>query len=305
MKPLDGLRVIDATEGPIGGLATMVLADFGAEVVKLERDGGDPARTQAHARTWLRGKQSLICSTAQAHELILTTADALVADHPFNTAALMRARPDLVIGIIEPFDGLPNDEGLIAARLGRMLAFRGSAPRDGPVFSAVQVATHATAQSVAAGIIAGLYARESTGSGALFTTTLAHGLLPYEMGGLLAAQLQQRGVEFPASDPMALMPSINYHPVQCADGRWLQLGNLLPHLLTRFLRSVGLDDVIATHGDQPATWPADVLEAFRDRMLVHMQTRGAADWMKDFVADGGIVAHPHQTTQQALIDPDL
>jgi hypothetical protein len=34
-------------------------------------------------------------------------------------------------------------------------------------------------------------------------------------------------------------------------------------------------------------------QAFRDRMLAHMQTRTAADWMKDFVADGGIVAHPH------------
>ena len=120
MKPLEGLRVIDATEGPVGGLATMVLADFGAEVIKLERDGGDPARAHAHARTWLRGKQSLIGSIAQAHQLIVTTADALVADHPIDTAALVRDRPDLVIGIIEPFDGLPNDEGLIAATLGRV-----------------------------------------------------------------------------------------------------------------------------------------------------------------------------------------
>jgi len=307
MKPLEGLRVIDATEGPVGGLATMVLADFGADVVKLERSGGDPARAQAHARTWLRGKQSLICSDVQARELIVATADALVTDRPLDASAFCRDRPDLVIGVIESFDGLPNDEGLVAARLGRMMVFRGSVGRDGPVYSAVQVATHATAQSVAAGVIASLYAREQTGCGTCFKTTLAHGLLPYEMGGLLAAQLQQRGIELPfaAADPLTLMPTINYHPVQCADGRWLQLGNLLPHLLTRFLHCAGLDDVIGVYGDQPATWPADVLEAFRDRMLAQMQTRTAAAWMKDFVADGGIVAHPHQTTQQALFDPDL
>ena len=101
------------------------------------------------------------------------------------------------------------------------------------------------------------------------------------------------------------MPTINYHPVQCADGRWLQLGNLLPHLLERFLQCVGLDDVLAELGNQPALWPDAAREAFRDRLLAHMQTRTAAEWMALFVADGGIVAHQYQTTQQALDDPDL
>jgi hypothetical protein len=53
---------------------------------------------------------------------------------------------------------------------------------------------------------------------------------------LLAAQLQARGIELPFRPPIdTLMPTINYHPVQCANGRWLQLGNLAA-LLTRFLR---------------------------------------------------------------------
>jgi crotonobetainyl-CoA:carnitine CoA-transferase CaiB-like acyl-CoA transferase len=188
-----------------------------------------------------------------------------------------------------------------------MLSFRGVVDREGPVYSAVRVATHATAQAVASGIVAGLYARQRTGRGCDFATTLAHGLLPYEMGGLFVPQLQQRGLELPplGGDPYTLMPTINYHPVQCADGRWLQLGNLLPHLLERFLVCVGLDDVLAAHGNQPALWSDDVREAFRDRLLAHMQTRTAAQWMEAFLADGGIVAHPYQTTQQALDDPDL
>ena len=44
----------------------------------------------------------------------------------------------------------------------------------------------------------------------------------------------------------------------------------------------------------------DAREAFRDRLLSHMQTRTAAEWMAMFVADGGIVAHQYQTTHQAL-----
>ena len=42
--PLEHLRVIDLTNGSVGGIATMILADFGAEVIKVERPGGDPFR---------------------------------------------------------------------------------------------------------------------------------------------------------------------------------------------------------------------------------------------------------------------
>ena len=307
MKPLENLRVVDATSGPVGGLATMVLADFGAEVIKVESRDGDPARADAHSRVWLRGKRSVVCNESELLELIANTADAVVTDRMLDLARLRRDRIDLVCGVIVPFDGLLLDEGLIAARLGRMMLFRGVADREGPVYSAVRVATHATAQAMAAGIVAGLYARERSGVGCAFETTLAQGLLPYEMGGLFVAQLQQRGIEVPplGADPYTLMPTINYHPVQCADGCWLQLGNLLPHLLERFLVCVGLDDVLAEHGNQPALWSDDVREAFRDRLLVHMQSRTAAQWMELFSADGGIVAHSYQSTQQALDDPDL
>ena len=56
---LDGLRVVDLSSGPGGGIATMILADFGAEVIKVERPGGDPLRSLAAAPMWLRGKRSI------------------------------------------------------------------------------------------------------------------------------------------------------------------------------------------------------------------------------------------------------
>ena len=306
MKPLEGLRVVDATAGPVGGLATMVLADFGAEVVKAEPAGGDPARAEGHSRVWLRGKRSVVCTNAELERLVVETADAIVTDRDLGLRRYRVRRPDLVCGAIVPFEGLPLDEAVIAARLGRMMAFQGVVDRAGPVFSAVQVATHAIAQAVASGIVAGLHSRDRGRGGCHFETTLAHGLLPYEMGGLFVPQLAARGVETPplAADPFTLMPTINYHPVQCADGRWIQLGNLLPHLLERFLRCVGLADVLQ-HGDQPMLWSEAVRETFRDRLLERMQEHTAAEWMERFVADGGIVAHTYQTTQQSLDDPDL
>ena len=64
--PLQGIVVVDESQGPFAGLATMVLADFGAEVIKLEPAGGDPARALPGARLWLRGKHSVVLAEGDA-----------------------------------------------------------------------------------------------------------------------------------------------------------------------------------------------------------------------------------------------
>src|SRR5207302_5232619 len=84
--PLAGLRVLDLSQGPVGGAATMVLADFGAEVLKVEPPGGDPYRGLAAAPMWLRGKQSLVldlktpAGVERLHELA-AAADVVAATY--------------------------------------------------------------------------------------------------------------------------------------------------------------------------------------------------------------------------------
>jgi crotonobetainyl-CoA:carnitine CoA-transferase CaiB-like acyl-CoA transferase len=57
---LGGIRVLDLSTGIAGPIATMLLADNGADVVKVEPPGGDPTRrTESGARVWHRGKRSL------------------------------------------------------------------------------------------------------------------------------------------------------------------------------------------------------------------------------------------------------
>ena len=50
-QALQGLRVLDLTHGPTGGIATMILADFGAEVIDVQRPEG---QTDAFARSTRR-----------------------------------------------------------------------------------------------------------------------------------------------------------------------------------------------------------------------------------------------------------
>lgn len=47
MKLLEGIKIVDFTQAHAGSLCTMILADFGAEVIKIERPGGGAGASQA------------------------------------------------------------------------------------------------------------------------------------------------------------------------------------------------------------------------------------------------------------------
>ena len=57
---LDGLKVVDLSWGIAGPVTTMLLGDYGAEVVKVEPPGGDPFRATPGYTVWNRNKQSVI-----------------------------------------------------------------------------------------------------------------------------------------------------------------------------------------------------------------------------------------------------
>ena len=328
MAPLSRFRIVELGIGPASGLATMVLADFGADVVKIVPRSGDPFAKLGSWPLWTRGKRLVPADlrdaedAAQVRQLIVDSADAVLTT--LNKAQRERlglsreqlGRPDLVLGVVSgfgeegPYAAYPGYEPVVAAKSGRMLSFAGVADRDGPNYAALQVGTHATAQSAAAALLAALIGREATGHGSAFDTSLLRGMMPYEMGIMAMAQLWDKGIlERPqaARDRTRSMPTLNYHPVRTKDGKWLQLGNLLPHLLANFFRAAGLADELRDpkyEGD-PMRWPRETLEGFRDHLFRHMQTKTLAEWTDLFVADGGVVSHPYQTTQDALEDPDV
>ena len=330
MSALNSYRIFELGVGPVTGIAGMILADFGADVVKVSPRGGDAFNTMPSFRMWMRGKTEVELDLSNGadvqalREAVVNTADAIVTTLKpealtrlkLDAAALRSERSDLVyghvsgFGTVGPYKDYPGYEGLVAAKSGRMLNFAGVANRDGPNYSALQVGVHATAQSVAAAVLGGLDSRDRTGHGTSFNTSLLRGMMPYEMGVISMAQLQDKGlIRRPRvqRDRTRSMPTLNYHPVRTKDGKWLQLGNLLPHLLRNFLRAAGFEMVFEQEryrGD-PMTWDREVFEEFRDYLLEHMQTRSLAEWTELFVKDGGVVSHAYQTTQDALTDPDV
>ncbi len=331
MSPsLKDIRILDLTSGPAGGMCTMILADFGADVLSIERPAGDAWMHLPAARMWRRGKQTLsldLASAAGLHtfEELCAGADVLVSNwrteslarKNLDFAKLHERHPHLVFchisafGSHGPLVNLPGYEHLVAAYSGRMQVFAGIVDRPGPVFSALQVGVHACAQSATTGILAALYDRGSDGPGRLVETSMLQGMLPYEQGPMIGVQVREHfpdllpAFQAPTHEPP--MPSLFYHPAQAGDGRWMQFGNLLPHLFDNFLIVTELVEIVADPDFNPKQLmlPAEKHEAFRAKMLSRIQQRSAAEWMKDFVADGGVVATTYQTTQEALVDPDI
>ena len=331
--PCDDLLVIDLSSGQPGGIATMVLADFGADVIKVEPPGGDPARSEPAAPLWLRGKRSveLDLGTAegqQALHRLVRGADVVVssfapgsaAAHGADDATLRALNPALVYCSITgwgprgPYAGYPADEALVAAKSGRMRSFTGVVRREGPAFPAVQVGTHAAAQSAIAGILAALYAREFTGRGQLVETSLLQGMLPYDLGGLVREQMAARYPQHLAPDTLLglqspdAMPTLGYQPVRSADGRWIQFANLLEHL---FHASIGALDLVedVTANPRYAGAPSQLGEAEREEvrnlMLARASERTAYELMAAFRANGNVAADLVGTAQDALAHADL
>ena len=329
---LDKLRVIDVSEGPVGGITTTILADFGAEVIKVERPTGDPWRNLPNSPIWLRGKQSvsLDLQTNDGKQKLLKlveAADILICSGRPETAKnmgltyndLASNNPELIYCSITGFGNTgeyanySEYEGVVAAKSGRMLRFAEIADRDGPGYPAVQVGSHACSQLAISGILAALHAREETGLGQLVETSILQGLMLYDLVSLLRTQLERRFPEEFAADlhyarlNSGMLPTLNYHPVQTKDGYWMQMGNLLAHLFDNFIAAIGLTDIYSDprYTGLQGEWTNEAREELRDKILLRMQEKTRAEWMKIFIAHGGIAATPYASTQEALDDPDI
>ncbi|HEU4430700.1 MAG TPA: CoA transferase, partial [Myxococcota bacterium] len=97
--PLDGIRVLDVGSGPVSGIATAVLADFGADVVKVEPPGGERFRALAASPLWLRGKRSAVADLQNADgrgfaRELARACDVLVLAGPPSRAAKWKLTPD-------------------------------------------------------------------------------------------------------------------------------------------------------------------------------------------------------------------
>ncbi|MBK8527966.1 MAG: CoA transferase [Rubrivivax sp.] len=198
-KVLDGLRVLELGQVLAGPFAGAILADLGAEVIKLERvDGGDDARHMGpdfrHGdaisfHIFNRGKQSVAidlksAAGLEAFERLAASADIFIHNlRPGVTQALGIAGEDLcarhprliyceisAFGAVGPMKMQPGYEPLIQAFSG--LSSLNGGPDDPPMRSGASVCDQGSGMWVVIGALALLQRRQHTGRGGVVSTSL-------------------------------------------------------------------------------------------------------------------------------------
>ena len=332
MKPLDGIRVLDLSRVLAGPWCTQLLADLGANVIKIERPGaGDDTRhwgppwheygderVAAYFLAANRGKKSAAIDFAKPEGAALVRrmaagCDVLVenfkvgglAKFGLDAATLRAANPRLVYASITGFgqDGPYADRAgydFIIQGMGGMMSITGLAdgePGGGPMRAGVAIADLFTGLYASNAILAALHRRGATGEGAtidlsLFETQLAM-LANQASNALISGQDPPRqGNTHPNIVP--------YQPFAAADQPIIiAVGND-----RQFARLAGIlgapewaaDARFATNGARVAH-RAELVPLIAERIA----TRLAADWLEKLEA-AGIPAGPINRVGQALSD---
>jgi crotonobetainyl-CoA:carnitine CoA-transferase CaiB-like acyl-CoA transferase len=292
---LEGVRVLDLSRLLPGGFCSLLLADFGAEVLKVEDTGmGDYIRwaTPYHegaadsAKSALflalnRGKRSVrlnlkeergrevLLRLVREHDVLLESFRPGVMDRlGVGYERLREENPGLVYCAITGY----GQDGPYTARSGHDMNYLGlggllglSGERGGPpVQAAGQIADiGGGAQMAAFGILAALRERERSGEGQLVDVSMHDGALSW-LALVAARYLCERVV--PERGTLELAGSlICYRPYECSDG-WVTLGALEPKFWQAWCRGVGREDLIELQFSPPGSEAhAEVERVFKER----------------------------------------
>ncbi len=255
---LDGVRILDLTTGQSGPLAVRLLAEAGADVVKVEPPGGDPARARVPAgfASWNRSKRSVVLDLVDADDRrrldeLLAGADVVVHElAPAAAAALgldegtLASRfPQLIVASLlsfprsHPDAELPASDLLVQARLGILDEQFGY--RDGPIYLRLSPALWGSMYLLASGILARLILRARTGQVGPVATSLAQGAL---------APCGQFWHRFDHPNEALRFGSLRKEatwglaPMQCTDGWALVMATRIRPSQAGFLTELGVPD---------------------------------------------------------------
>jgi alpha-methylacyl-CoA racemase len=274
VSALAGLRVLDLSRLLPGGFCSLLLADFGADVVKVEDTGmgdyvrwaeprypdAEPSAGGAMFLALNRGKRSVridLKRDAGREVFLRLVAGADVLLESFRPGVMERLsvgweqlraeNPRLVYCAITgygqdgPYAGRAGHDMDYLARVG-LLDLTGE-PEGPPVQAAGQIADLGGGALMAAfGILAALRERDRSGEGQLVDVSMADGALSWlamEAARVLA------GATRPARGRAELAGGLLcYRPYRCADG-WVTLGALEPKFWQAWCEGVGRDDLAA------------------------------------------------------------
>jgi crotonobetainyl-CoA:carnitine CoA-transferase CaiB-like acyl-CoA transferase len=293
--PLAGVRVLDLTRLLPGGFCTLMLADFGAEVLKVEDtgmgdyirwappyyEGADESAKSALYLSLNRGKRSVRLNLKDERgrdALIRLVREYDVLVESFRPGVLDRLgvgwerlseqNPGLVYCAISGY----GQDGPLRDRSGHDMNYLGlvgllglTGEKGGPpVQSAGQIADLGGGGLMAAfGILAALRERDKSGQGQFVDVSMADGALSWL--AMVAGRYFAEGVAPQRGDLELAGRLICYRPYACKDG-WVSLGALEPKFWQAWCQGVGREDLVEKQFEAPGSEAhAEVERIFLER----------------------------------------
>lgn len=323
--PLHGYRIVDLTSMISGPLATMILADQGADVIKVENpDGGDHTRASNNRRNGFsasfvnnnRNKRSVVLdlkqdAARQALLRLVATADVFIQNFRPGVAdrmglgedALRAVKPDIVyvsisgFGESGPFAGKPVYDPLVQAMSG-LATIQGGSDAERPRLVRTIIPDKMTAITASQAITAALLARERTGQGQHVRLSMLEAVVAFLWASDMGSQTFV-GNEFPQQEAASFIDLIyatatdHISVAVQTNKEWTALTRALetpewledPRFLTPALRQANINDRL--------NMTQDVL-----------MTRPAAEWLAR-LTEAGVPCAPVLTRSAMIEDPQV
>ena len=322
-RPLSRFRVLELTVARAGPSAGRTLADWGAEVIKIEppaaiAEADVMGKRESSDRLNLnRNKESLSLNlkTDEGRAIFLDlakTADVIIetmrADVKHRLGidyeSIRKINPRIVYGSISGFGqtGPYKDRAgvdQIAQGMGGLMSVTGL-PGQGPVRAGVALVDLSAGAFVVQGILMALLEREVTGKGRWVQTSLLESMiwmLDFQAARWLAdgEVAQQSGNNHPTAIPSGLFPT--------SDGQ-IQIAATGDKLFARFCTLAGAKELLDEPDYATPQLRLKNREALNDRIATLTRTRSSLDWT-DLLADGGVPCGPVNSIDKVFADPQV
>ncbi|KEO92099.1 CoA-transferase [Erythrobacter longus] len=326
MGKLSGIRVVDLSQFLPGPMMSVMMADQGAEVIKIEPANGDPARDQAPFDTyngeensvWFanlnRGKKSVVLDLKSEEGKarlceIIRSADVFVEGFRpgvmkrlgFDYDRVKAIKPDIIYCSISAFgqDGAlahhPAHDMAVQALAGFLAVNDG--PDGTPVVPGAASADLASGLTALSAVLMALIGRNSTGEGAYIDCAMFDSLLPWcahTAGSAIA------GGESPQSQSQRSLGGAAFYQIYATkDGKHVALGGREIKFATNLLTALDQLDLLPL-AEAPAGEQRELIAFLKDTFA----TKTRAQWVEWF-ADKDVAFSPVLNFREAFDEPHI
>ena len=323
---LRDIHVVEFGQYVPGPMLGMLLSDQGAHVIKIERPGGDPARSEPAFATWNRGKRSVMLDLKTAEgranaQRLASNADVVIENFRPGVAdrlgigyeELSQSNPGLIYcslpgyGEEHPSRNEAGWDPVISAATG----FYPETDQSGsePLFTPLPIASTFSALLGSVSVAMAINARDKTGKGQQIEVPL-HSAMFTAMGSRII-----KFNEYEYVDQFDFPRAVMSHPYECADGRWVYHHGMFERFARQTLTAAGredwIDEAVSLFG-RPVD--ADTLGFWQNRFAEMFKERTAWQWEADINARGGActvcktvdewLVHEHAVESKMVVEVD-